>query len=267
MALGRQAEVAARRGDAERFEELNSRAARYAGTAGAIRAFERNSRCLLALGTGQPEVAIASRERTENYSIEQLSANALDLIEAYIRAGRVEEAQANLDKVAGHVHLAEARGAYLRCRGLLADADGFEAQFEESIRLFEGTGDVFECARSRLCYGERLRRASRRRDARRQLGAALDTFDRLRAASWADRTRRELRASGEHRRPQTPETRDELTPQERQIAALATEGRTNREIAALLFLSPRTVETHLGRVFRKLGISDRRALPPPSGRR
>ena len=265
MALGRQAEVAARRGDAERFEELNSRAARYAGTAGAIRAFERNSRCLLALGTGQPEVAIASRERTENYSIEQLSANALDLIEAYIRAGRVEEAQANLDEVAVHVHLAEARGAYLRCRGLLAGADGFDAQFEESIRLFEGTGDVFECARSRLCYGERLRRASRRRDARRQLGAALDTFDRLRAVSWADRTRRELRASGEHRRPQTPEARDELTPQERQIAALATEGRTNREIAALLFLSPRTVETHLGRVFRKLGISDRRALPPPSG--
>ena len=109
------------------------------------------------------------------------------------------------------MHLAEARAAYLRCRALVADADGFDALFDESIRLFEGTGDVFECARTRLCYGERLRRASRRRDARRELGAALDTFERLRAASWADRTRRELRASGEHRRAQTPEARDELT--------------------------------------------------------
>ena len=72
---------------------------------------------------------------------------------------------------------------------------------------------------------------------------------------------RELRASGEHRRAQTPEARDDLTPQERQIATLAAEGRTNREIGALLFLSPRTIETHLGRVFRKLGIADRSALP------
>ena len=77
----------------------------------------------------------------------------------------------------------------------------------------------------------------------------------------AGRARRELTASGERRRPQTPEARDDLTSQERQIAALAAEGRTNREIGGLLFLSPRTIETHLGRVFRKLGISDRSALP------
>ena len=127
--------------------------------------------------------------------------------------------------------------------------------------MFTGTGNVFECARTRLCYGERLRRANRRRDARRELGAALDTFEHLRAAPWADRARRELRASGERRRASTPEARDELTPQERQIATLAAEGRTNREIGALLFLSPRTIETHLGRVFRKLGIADRNALP------
>ena len=115
-----------------------------------------------------------------------------------------------------------------------------------------------------LRNGERLRRANRRRDARRELGAALDTFEQLRAESWANRTRVELRASGEHRRAQTPEARDDLTPQERQVAALAAEGRTNREIGALLFLSPRTIETHLGRVFRKLGISDRGGLPRPS---
>jgi DNA-binding CsgD family transcriptional regulator len=144
--------------------------------------------------------------------------------------------------------------------------DGFEALFEESLRLFAGVGDVFEVARTHLCFGERLRRANLRREARHELGAAFDTFERLRAAPWADRARRELRASGEHRRAQTPETRDDLTPQERQIATFAAEGRTNREIAALLFLSPRTIETHLGRVFRKLGVSDRTGLLPPAAR-
>ena len=261
IALSRQAEIAARRGAAERFEELTAAAARYIGTAAPVRAFERNSGCLLALGTGRPDVAIAIREPTESYSIEQLSAPALDLIEAYIRAGRLDEARRCLDEVATHVHIDEARGAYTRCRALLADLDEFEVLFAESIQLFTGTGNVFECARTRLCYGERLRRANRRRDARRELGAALDTFEHLRAAPWADRARRELRASGERRRASTPEARDELTPQERQIATLAAEGRTNREIGALLFLSPRTIETHLGRVFRKLGIADRNALP------
>lgn len=259
-ALSRRAEIAARRGAEELFEELNLVASRYAGTAAPIRAFERNSRCLLALGMGRPEVAIASRESTESYSIEQLSANALDLIEAYIRSGRTDEAVARLDEVATHVHLDAPRAAYTRCRALMAGPDQYDALFHESLQLFIGTGDVFEEARTRLCLGERLRRASRRRDARRELAAALDTFEHLRAASWADRARRELVASGQHRRPGSPEARDDLTPQERQIATLAAEGRTNREIGALLFLSPRTIETHLGRVFRKLGISDRSAL-------
>jgi DNA-binding CsgD family transcriptional regulator len=259
-ALSRQAEIAARRGVAARFEELSAAAAPYAGTAAPIRAFERNSRCILALGTGRPDLAIAAREHTENYSIEQMSANALDLIEAYIRTGRIDDAGARLEEVATHVNDFQPRGAYIRCRALLTDLDHYDALFEESIQLFTSTGDVFECARTRLCYGERLRRANRRRDARRELSAALDTFEQLRAESWADRTRRELRASGERRRRQTPEARDDLSPQERQIATLAAEGRTNREIGALLFLSPRTIETHLGRVFRKLGISDRTGL-------
>ena len=217
-ALSRRAEIAARRGAEELFEELNLVASRYAGTAAPIRAFERNSRCLLALGMGRPEVAIASRESTESYSIEQLSANALDLIEAYIRSGRTDEAVARLDEVATHVHLDAPRAAYTRCRALMAGHDQYDALFHESLQLFIGTGDVFEEARTRLCLGERLRRASRRRDARRELAAALDTFEHLRAASWADRARRELVASGQHRRPGSPEARDDVTPQERQIA-------------------------------------------------
>ena len=264
IGLSRRAEIAARRGQAERFEELNAAAARYVGTAAPVQAYERNSRCLLALGTGDPERAIAARQETERYSIEQLSSNALDLIEAYIRAGRLDDARSRLDEVDAHVHLDQARGAYVRCRALMAGPDDFEPLFEESVRLFTRVADPFEAARTRQCYGERLRRANRRRDARLELGAALDAFEQLRADPWADRARRELLASGEHRRPQTAETRDDLTPQERQIAALAAEGRTNREIGALLFLSPRTIETHLGRVFRKLGISDRSALPVPT---
>jgi DNA-binding CsgD family transcriptional regulator len=264
IGLSRRAEIAARRGEAERFEELTAQSARYAGTAAPTQAYERNSRCLLALGTGRADLAIAAREQTERYTIEQLSPNALDLIEAYIRAGRLDDARTRLDEVEGHIHLDQVRGAFLRCRALMG-ADDADALFAESVELFTRVGDVFEAARTRLCHGERLRRANRRRDARTELGAALDTFEKLRAAPWAERARRELRASGEHRRAQTPEARDDLTPQERQIAALAAEGRTNREIGALLFLSPRTIETHLGRVFRKLGIADRSALPKGSG--
>ncbi len=260
IALSRRAEIAARRGDVARFEELTQAASRYAGTAAPVHAYERNSRCLLALGLGRPDLAIAAREPTERYGIEQISAPALYLIEAYIRAGRAADAADRLEQVAPHVHLDEPRAAYLRCRAMVAGPDDFDPLFGESIELFDGTGDVFEEAHSRLGYGERLRRAGRRRDARVQLTAALDTFERLRAAHWAEWARRELLASGARRIARTPEARDELTPQERQIAALVTEGRTNREIGALLFLSPRTIETHLGRVFRKLGVGDRREL-------
>lgn len=264
-ALGFQAQIAARRGETSRFDALNATATRFAGTASPVHVFERNSRCLLALGTGHPDIAIAAREPTERYTIEQISANAFDLVEAYIRAGRLESARARLNEVASHVHFVQARGAYARCRALVADLDAYDSLFDESIQLFVHTGNVFECARSRLCYGERLRRANRRRDARPELRAALETFEKLRAEPWAERARRELRASGEHRRRSVPEARDDLTPQERQIAALAAEGRTNREIGALLFLSPRTIETHLGRVFRKLGISNRSGLPNGRG--
>ena len=260
IALSRRAEIAARRGEVDRFEELTAAASGYVGTAAPVRAYERNSRCLLGLGLGQPELAIAAREATERYGIEQLSAPALDLIEAYIRAERVADAADRLKQVTPHVHLDEPRAAYLRCQAMLAGQDAADRLFRESIELFASTGDVFEEARSQLGYGERLRRAGRRRDARVQLIASLDVFERLRAPPWAERARRELQASGARRIDRTPEARDQLTPQERQIATLAADGRTNREIGALLFLSPRTIETHLGRVFRKVGVRHRREL-------
>jgi DMSO/TMAO reductase YedYZ molybdopterin-dependent catalytic subunit len=115
-------------------------------------------------------------------------------------------------------------------------------------------------ARARLTYGEWLRRENRRVDAREQLRVAYDMFASMGAEGFADRARRELLATGEKVRKRRDDTRDELTPQEEQIARLAREGRTNPEIGAELYLSPRTVEWHLRKVFGKLGISSRKGL-------
>ena len=117
-----------------------------------------------------------------------------------------------------------------------------------------------ELARSRLLYGEWLRRENRRVDAREQLRAAHEMFSRMGAAAFAERARRELSATGETVRKRTAETLDELTTQEAQVARLARDGHTNPEIGAQLFISPRTVEYHLHKAFTKLGISSRREL-------
>src|SRR5262249_4401563 len=118
----------------------------------------------------------------------------------------------------------------------------------------------FDCARSQLLYGEFLRRERRRTDAREQLRAALEIFEQLRAETWAERARVELRATGETARKRDPSTIGDLTPQELQIARLVGEGNSNKEVAAQLFLSPRTVEYHLRKVFVKLGITSRAEL-------
>ncbi|MET0770045.1 MAG: helix-turn-helix transcriptional regulator, partial [Solirubrobacteraceae bacterium] len=115
-------------------------------------------------------------------------------------------------------------------------------------------------ARARLVYGEWLRRERRRADARAELRAAHDLFVTIGMEAFAERARRELIATGQRLRRRTAETRDDLTPQERQIARLARDGLSNPEIGARLFLSPRTVEWHLKKVFTKLGISSRMAL-------
>jgi DNA-binding CsgD family transcriptional regulator len=117
-----------------------------------------------------------------------------------------------------------------------------------------------ELARAHLLYGEWLRRAGRRIDGRHQLRTAYEMLTAMGADGFAERARRELVATGETLRKRTVETRDELTPQEAQITRLAREGRTNPEIGAELFLSPRTVEWHLRKVFGKLGISSRKEL-------
>ena len=122
-------------------------------------------------------------------------------------------------------------------------------------------------ARAQLSYGEWLRREDRRIDARVQLRAAFEAFASMGAHAFADRTRRELRATGERARQRTDDTRTSLTPQEEAVARLACEGRTNQEIGAQLFIGARTVEWHLHKVFSKLDISSRKELDQALGHR
>jgi DNA-binding CsgD family transcriptional regulator len=153
-----------------------------------------------------------------------------------------------------------ALGMQARVHALASEGDDAEPLYRESIERLARTAVRVELARTRLLYGEWLRRERRRVDAREQLRVAREEFLAMGAEGFAERARHELLATGERVRKRREDTRDELTPQEEQIARLAREGRTNPEIAAELFLSPRTVEWHLKKVFTKLGITSRRAL-------
>ena len=190
-----------------------------------------------------------------------------DLVEAHMRAGRPTEAAAALDAIAPHTHQAWSRAALDRARGIVAADDSFDASLERSAAAFARLGVRLEEARSRLCHGERLRRAGRRVQARTQLRAALALFERMRCTPWIERTESELRASGETLRARGPGTPiDELTPQELQVATLAAAGLSNKEAAARLFLSVKTIEAHLHRTYRKLGVSSRAELAPLLGK-
>ncbi len=186
-----------------------------------------------------------------------------DLIEALVRAGRTEEAAAQvavLDRQAQATGGTWARAAVLRCRGLLAGDDDFRAPFEAALALHAGLPMPFELARTQLCFGERLRRARARADAREPLRAALETFERLGARAWAERAVAELRATGDASGRRAESASERLTPHELQVALLVAQGMTNRETAAALFLSPKTIEYHLGQIYRKLDVRGRAQL-------
>jgi DNA-binding CsgD family transcriptional regulator len=188
---------------------------------------------------------------------------AAELAETYTRLGRDAEAR---DVTDAFTAAAQAKGQpwplarALRSQGLLATDADFPALFDQAIRQHAQTPDAFETARTRLAYGERLRRARSRVLAREQLRAALDIFEHLGAGPWADRANAELAATGETRMRRGPGTIDELTPQELQIALALAGGRTTRETAASMFLSPKTVEYHLRHVYQKLNIHSREEL-------
>ena len=147
-----------------------------------------------------------------------------------------------------------------RCRGLTAADEAGAAHFEAALRHHDSHDRPFELARTELAYGEALRRARRRAEARSHLRGALATFQRIGAEPWVERAASELRATGETARRRDPSTLTQLTPQELQIVRLVGEGGTNREIGAQLFLSRRTIDYHLRNVFVKLGVSSRAEL-------
>jgi ATP/maltotriose-dependent transcriptional regulator MalT len=154
-----------------------------------------------------------------------------------------------------------ALGVEARSRALLSDGACADELYREAIARLDRTRRRVDLARARLLYGEWLRRENRWTDARSPLRTAHETFAAIRMEAFAGRARRELLATRERVHKRSDETRDQLTPQEEHIARLAPDGLTNAEIGAQLFLSGRTVEWHLRKVFLKLGISSRRAIP------
>ena len=214
---------------------------------------------VLELGLGRADAALAHAHALPRTA--GVEWDALDRIEAAFRSGDRATARRWLDEFEPWANGSAApwgTAVALHCRALLAEGDDEAARlFEDALALHERASRPFERARTELAFGELLRRARRRSDARVHLRAALQQFEMLGSALWAERARTELRASGETSRKRDPSTLDQLTAQELQIAQLVAQGRTNRDVAAQLFLSPRTIDFHLRNVFRKLGISSR----------
>ena len=261
------AHAAALRGDEDACrghaaEALDRAAARGLGLPATLAGYALG---LLDLGLGRPAEALARLQRllaagpgagSPFFAVYTVP----DLVEAAVRGGQPEAAAAPLaafEQFATMAATPEQLAQLARCRGLLGPDEEAAAHFEEALALHDGQGRPFDLARTQLAYGEALRRARRRGEARTHLRGALEVFQRLGAAPWAERAGTELRATGERARRRDPSTLSQLTPQELQIVRLVGEGATNREIGAQLFLSRRTIDYHLRNVFVKLGVSSR----------
>ncbi len=223
---------------------------------------------LLDLGAGRAAEAfdrleaLAAAGPGEGNRIVMLMATA-DLVEAAIRTQHLAAATAGADRLelwAADTGAPWATALTARCRGLLATDDAQDRHFAEALRVHAPAGRPFDTARTQLLYGESLRRRRRRADARKYLRSAHEAFGRLGATPWAEHAGKELLATGETARKRYVSTTAQLTPQELQITRFVAEGETNRTIATLMFLSPRTVDYHLRKVFTKLGLSSRAEL-------
>ena len=222
------------------------------------------ARAVLFNGLARYEDATAAAEVAATHDGLGLYALALpELIEAAVRSGRDQLASVTLERLVERTQASGtnwALGIEASSRALLAAGPAAEAFYQEAVARL-GRGHIaFHRARAQLLYGEWLRRQNRRVDARQQLSAAYELFDRFGAEGFAGRARRELSATGETARRRTTDSPSLLTPREALIARLARDGLTNSEIGAQLFISPRTVEYHLHKVYPKLDISSRKEL-------
>jgi DNA-binding CsgD family transcriptional regulator len=227
----------------------------------AVQDVVRWARAVQKIATARPASAVALLEQLDHPVVAAMA--SLDRIEAAVQAGRRRDAQRSLKLLEAFANASAAPWALARmahCHGLLSDGALAQARFEEALDHHERARRPFEQARTRLAYGAHLRRARRRVDARGHLTAALDAFETLGAEPWAERARIELRACGLTARERDPPRLQNLTPQEVQVARFVGRGLSTREVAAQLFLSPRTIDFHLRNVFSKLGISSRSEL-------
>ena len=258
--------IAALRGDEAEFSDLVRTAVAEAegrgeGLALTITEFLSGT---LYNGLGRYEDALAAVLPGEHVYAEGPAIWTLtELIEALVRLGEPERARNAFEHVEETTRAAGtdwALGIEARSRALLSDGDDAEELYEEAIARLGRTSIRVQLARTHLLYGEWLRRERRRLDARAELRTAYELFRDFGVDAFAERARLELEATGEHARKRTVDTLGQLTPQETQIARLAAEGHTNKEIATRLFISRSTVEYHLRKAFRKLGVTSRTQL-------
>jgi DNA-binding CsgD family transcriptional regulator len=258
--------LAAWRGEESETSELGELIIRDANARGeeAIIAYAELNAAVLYNGLGRYDRAMAAAERALPADVAMLvRGGSAELIEAAARSGEREVATTALEKLTERTGFAGtdwALGVDARSRALLSAGKEAETLYRQAIDHLGSTLVAVHLGRAHLLYGEWLRREGRRVDARQQLRTAYEMLTTMGADAFAERTRRELVATGETVRKRVAGTLDQLTPQEAQIARLAREGRTNPEIGAELFISPRTVEYHLHKVFSKLGIGSRKEL-------
>ncbi len=265
--------LAAWRGDAPTAAQLTEEMVRGASDRGegAALTYAEYANAVLHNGLGHYGPAAEAAHQASAVDELVISPWALyELTEAAVRSDQRERAAAAADRLS-EIAAASGRdwacGAAARSRALLAEGRAAEEEYREAIERLSRTRMATHLARARLSYGEWLRRENRRIDARHQLRPAFEAFVSMGTQAWAERARRELVATGERVRKRTEDTRDDLTPQEEEIAQLARDGRTNPEIGAQLFIGARTVEWHLRKVFTKLDISSRRELDGALSRR
>ena len=258
--------LSAWRGDEEQAAGVFQAATRAATARGEGRALTLVdlATAVLENGRGRYEAAVAAAQRAFAHD-EIVFANwaLVELVEAAVRSGQRDVARDALERLVDHLGSSETDWAYgiaARCRALVAEGDEAESRYREAIARLAGSRAAPQLARAHLLYGEWLRRENRRVDAREQLRRADDMFSRMGAHAFAERARRELSATGATVRKRTEDASEELTAQEAQVARLAITGLTNPEIGAQLYLSRRTVEWHLRKVYTKLSISSRREL-------